>query len=473
MKRTVSLILSVVLLATLIPLSMLNAFAATASGACGALSNWTFDEASGTLTISGKGFVDSVQWSEYKDQITTVIINEGITKITAPGAFYNYDNLTSVSLPKGLTDIGSNYGGDKGVFEGSDALTTVVLPDSLERLGPNLFKKCKGLTEITLPKNLKTIESDAFEDCVNLKAININSVALEDADYAFGKAGSSSEVCKVTFGKDVTVIPKQMFVSAGITHVEFLGNNLKEIKEAAFQYATRLTALHIPEGATTVGINAIAHCDSMKELTIPTTLKNITTHAFSYAYGLEKIYYNATDAAITGNALLSANSAFGSVGLYSSCTVYIGETVKKLPDNLFRDSKISYIVFNGANVKNTGECSFHGCSSLKSVVYPGTQEMWDRIVQESCGNEYCRKYIDATIYCTGEITEFENDFLKGDVNMNGKIDARDYLLLKRAYFGTFKLECPQEIADINGNGKIDARDYLLLKRAYFGTYTIE
>ena len=60
----------------------------------------------------------------------------------------------------------------------------------------------------------------------------------------------------------------------------------------------------------------------------------------------------------------------------------------------------------------------------------------------------------------------------GDINQNGKIDARDYLLLKRAYFGTYTLTCPQEVADINGNGKIDARDYLLLKRAYFGTYAI-
>ncbi len=64
------------------------------------------------------------------------------------------------------------------------------------------------------------------------------------------------------------------------------------------------------------------------------------------------------------------------------------------------------------------------------------------------------------------------DGVIGDVNLNGKIDARDYLLLKRAYFGTFTLDCADEIADINGNGKIDARDYLLLKRAYFGTYTI-
>ncbi|MBR5279143.1 MAG: dockerin type I repeat-containing protein [Clostridia bacterium] len=64
------------------------------------------------------------------------------------------------------------------------------------------------------------------------------------------------------------------------------------------------------------------------------------------------------------------------------------------------------------------------------------------------------------------------DVIVGDINGNGKIDARDYLLLKRAYFGTYTLTCASEAADINGNGKIDARDYLLLKRAYFGTYTI-
>lgn len=70
-------------------------------------------------------------------------------------------------------------------------------------------------------------------------------------------------------------------------------------------------------------------------------------------------------------------------------------------------------------------------------------------------------------------TPTPGDVLIGDVNLNGKIDARDYLLLKRAFFGTYTLTCDLEVADINGNGKIDARDYLLLKRAFFGTYTIQ
>ena len=62
--------------------------------------------------------------------------------------------------------------------------------------------------------------------------------------------------------------------------------------------------------------------------------------------------------------------------------------------------------------------------------------------------------------------------IKGDVNGNGKIDSMDYVLLKRAYFGTYKLK-DIAIGDLNDNGKIDSMDYVYLRRAYFGTYTIK
>ena len=61
----------------------------------------------------------------------------------------------------------------------------------------------------------------------------------------------------------------------------------------------------------------------------------------------------------------------------------------------------------------------------------------------------------------------------GDVNLDGTVDANDYILLKRAYFGLQVLS--QEaiaVSDIDSNNVIDASDYILLKRAYFGTYTI-
>lgn len=65
--------------------------------------------------------------------------------------------------------------------------------------------------------------------------------------------------------------------------------------------------------------------------------------------------------------------------------------------------------------------------------------------------------------------------IKGDVNGNGLdlVEPMDYVLLKRFYFGTYRLdEHQQKMGDINGNGEIDSMDYILLKRAYFGTYEI-
>ena len=82
------------------------------SGRCGKECTWTLDEETGTLTISGTGiiydsgssvFPSDTYWcddnkNDYKNQIRTVIIEEGITGI-GHYAFYNCKNLRSVTVP--------------------------------------------------------------------------------------------------------------------------------------------------------------------------------------------------------------------------------------------------------------------------------------------------------------------------------------------------------------------------------------
>ncbi|MBO5869448.1 MAG: dockerin type I repeat-containing protein, partial [Clostridia bacterium] len=75
-----------------------------------------------------------------------------------------------------------------------------------------------------------------------------------------------------------------------------------------------------------------------------------------------------------------------------------------------------------------------------------------------------------------EVEAFKTDappaeILLGDVNRDTKVDSVDYLLVKRACFGTYKLDEEQiELADIDQNKIIDSVDYLLVKRIAFGTY---
>lgn len=66
-------------------------------------------------------------------------------------------------------------------------------------------------------------------------------------------------------------------------------------------------------------------------------------------------------------------------------------------------------------------------------------------------------------------------YLLGDVDNNGKIEADDYIMLKRIFFGTAKLgnlDVPETAflrCDVDKDGEILADDYILLKRVFFGT----
>ena len=63
-----------------------------------------------------------------------------------------------------------------------------------------------------------------------------------------------------------------------------------------------------------------------------------------------------------------------------------------------------------------------------------------------------------------------NDFIYGDINADGRVDARDLALLKRAYLsGEIDNLDP---ADLNGNGTLDAEDITLHKDFLIGKITV-
>ncbi len=74
-----------------------------------------------------------------------------------------------------------------------------------------------------------------------------------------------------------------------------------------------------------------------------------------------------------------------------------------------------------------------------------------------------------------EVTEVKEkpDYILGDVDGKGTIDAVDYAMAKRAFLGSYELSAEQfKRADVNGNGKIDVVDYAQIKRNVLGSYTI-
>ena len=117
--------------------------AQTLGGKCNMKNYW---KVNGVLTLP---------WGEYADQITKVVINEGINDI-GQMAFYGLENLT-----------------------------TVVLPESLTEIRQYAFKNCTALTEINL-ENVEIFLEGAFYGCSSLMVIGVSDDARVE-DWAFSK----------------------------------------------------------------------------------------------------------------------------------------------------------------------------------------------------------------------------------------------------------------------------------------------
>jgi len=78
------------------------------------------------------------------------------------------------------------------VFWGSTSI--VMIPNSVEYIGPSAFSNMKSLTSITLPDGLKVIESELFDQCNNLRKVNLPASLEEIGGYAFSMCGELTEL---------------------------------------------------------------------------------------------------------------------------------------------------------------------------------------------------------------------------------------------------------------------------------------
>lgn len=133
-------------IALLIPMVMF----ADKTGTCGENVNWTYVEASQTLTISGTGamtdykYMESTPWKKVKKNIQTVIIENGVTSI-GNCAFGLCSSLTSVTIPNSVTIIGD------GAFAGCSDLISITIPNSVTDIGLSAFRDCKSLQKVVVP----------------------------------------------------------------------------------------------------------------------------------------------------------------------------------------------------------------------------------------------------------------------------------------------------------------------------------
>ena len=198
-------------------------------------------------------------------------------------AFYRYEKLESIELPRSLRKIG------KGTFRECRKLRYIVIPEKVGILGEGVFFQCVKLEHIELPRSLRKIGKETFRDCKSLRAIKIlEGVELID-ESAFEGCGKLEHI---ELPKSLTKIGAEVFSQCKLLRVikipdgvEYIGRaafmeceklerielsiRLKQIEDYAFDNCTELRVIKAPDGVEDIGLCAFSDCSKLMVAYIP------------------------------------------------------------------------------------------------------------------------------------------------------------------------------------------------------------
>ena len=216
-------------------------------------------------------------------------------------------------------------------------------------IGGNAFENCTLLTDVSIPNSIVTIDSYAFIGCTSLERFTIDT-----------------------------------------------GSQLKSIGSYAFHGCYELNGIYLPDGLETIEPCAFRYCTSLTSITIPKTLTNFGSIAFSNCHNLSKV-------TILGNNLTAIPDR-----AFSKCVSLKSINIPASVTYIDRDA-FSYHTYP---------------MSLKDITYAGTIAQWNAMTRGDGWDENLGYY---TVYCTdgniasaGTATDGVPTGLEFTLNADGK-----------------------------------------------------
>ena len=322
-------------------------------------------------------------------------------------------------------------------INGEKITDKITIPDGIDRIGEGAFLGFKQLTSVTIPKSVTEIDEYAFKTCYSVERVYYNGTISEWLTIKFDDHPCSNsdlyingekltEIKASDFPTNLTRIGDSAFAGCKSLTSVVIGNCIETIGNDAFYGCVSLNNVVIKDGVLEIGGSAFFDCTSLKSIEIPVSVKAIYSVAFgsSYPYStyitnygsIESVYYKGTLADwmkihfsdlymynVSGENWYTSNPCNGGGDLYINneklteinegdipediteilpgcffglnlTSVAIGNNIKSIGDGAFKNTKLKKLSI-GDGVTSIGKHAFSGNPYL-DIFFTGTDEQW-------------------------------------------------------------------------------------------------
>lgn len=362
---------------------------------CSVVANAQFDYEGITYKVSGTTAIiqkPSAAIGTYSGDIVipeTVPYNgKDYTVVSAVAtAFKGNEAITSIQLPNTVNKF------IKGQFSKCTNLKKANIPTAITAFPGNVFEYCSSLEEITIPDNITVINGSQFNGCTGLKKIILEGTTELEIDNASGlqakyTAGSGDAAIDYISTLEEVVVNRPMKSvqpaknpwrgNTSIKKVTF-GGNCTAVFSNMFENCSSLTEINIPETVTSIAANAFAGT-GIASLDLHGGIATISSSAFQNCKSLTTVKINEGTTFIDALAFngspvssLSLPASLTTIGkqAFNNCAltgdIVLPAAVARINDLAFSGNKAMATIALPASLANLGEGVFQGCTGLTAI----------------------------------------------------------------------------------------------------------
>ncbi len=323
--------------------------------------DFTYSDTGTTITITGypangTGYPVSGSGAVV---VPDLIVGKPVTALSS--AFNGCINLTSVTLPSSVTNIGAYS------FQNCTAMTSVNIPSGVLVIGDYAFKNCSALTLLSLPVGLTNIGTETFYLCSGLTTLNLPSSLNAIGAAAFYRC---TGLTSITIPANVPSLASSVFYSCSGLQSVTLPPALGPIGSSAFQYCSNLETITIPSTVSSIGNKAFYGCRKITSVSIPAPTTSIGSEVFAFCSELTNIAvapgstkFKVTNGALTNFAQTTLLAFPPGVG----GSYIVPASVTAISAKAFFTCDKLTAVYLPTGLVSLGAQAFSTCSSLHSV----------------------------------------------------------------------------------------------------------